>query len=295
VIAQLFAIIAPILICAGLGYAWARKGPEFPVDFVTRVVMNIGAPCLIISSFSKSGIEVGRLAQFAGGFLAVMLAMLLIGLLLTRLLHRPNSTFMPSLLFGNIGNMGLPLCLFAFGQTGLALALAIFLLSFSLHMSLGIAIVAGRGNLASLLRQPVLWATVISVVLVTMGWQLPEWLDNSTRLLGGITIPLMLLTLGVSLASLKISEWKFSLLFSATRVVGGFLIAVLIADMLGLDGVERGVLILQSSMPVAVFNYLLAVRYGKDPGEVAGMVVLSTLMAFVLLPFIVSYVLLEAG
>jgi len=295
VIAQLFAIIAPILICAGLGYAWARKGPEFPVDFVTRVVMNIGAPCLIISSFSKAGIEVGRLAQFAGGFLAVMLAMLLIGLLLTRLLHRPNSTFMPSLLFGNIGNMGLPLCLFAFGQTGLALALAIFLLSFSLHMSLGIAIVAGRGNLASLLRQPVLWATVISVVLVTMGWQLPEWLDNSTRLLGGITIPLMLLTLGVSLASLKISEWKFSLLFSATRVVGGFLIAVLIADMLGLDGVERGVLILQSSMPVAVFNYLLAVRYGKDPGEVAGMVVLSTLMAFVLLPFIVSYVLLEAG
>jgi predicted permease len=292
---ELFAIIAPILICAGLGYAWAMKGPEFPVDFVTRVVMNIGAPCLIISSFSKSGIEMGRLAQIAGGFLAVMLVMLLIGLLLTRLLHRPNSTFMPSLLFGNIGNMGLPLCLFAFGQTGLALALAIFLLSFSLHMSLGIAIVAGRGNLASLVRQPVLWATIASVLLVTMDWQLPAWLDNSTRLLGGITIPLMLLTLGVSLASLKISEWKFSLLFSATRVVGGFLIAVLVAGLLGIDGVERGVLILQSSMPVAVFNYLLAVRYGKDPGEVAGMVVLSTLMAFVLLPFIVSFVLLEAG
>jgi predicted permease len=289
---ELFAIIAPILICAGLGYAWAVKGPEYPVDFVTRVVMNIGAPCLIISSFSKSGIEIGRLADVSLAILAVMAVMLIIGLVLTRLLGLPKSTFMPSLLFGNIGNMGLPLCLFAFGQTGLTLGLAIFLLVFSLHMSLGIAIVAGRGNLASLFRQPVLWATLIAVLLVTMDWQLPAWLDNTTRLLGGFTIPLMLITLGVSLASLKISEWKFSLLFSATRVLGGFLVAIVVASVLGLDRVERGVLILQSSMPVAVFNYLLAVRYGKNPGEVAGMVVLSTLMAFLLLPFIVSFVLL---
>lgn len=292
---ELFAIIAPILICAGLGYAWAVKGPEYPVDFVTRAVMNIGAPCLIISSFSRSGIEVGRLADVTLAILGVMAVMLGMGLVLTRLLSLPKSTFMPSLLFGNIGNMGLPLCLFAFGQTGLTLGLAIFLLVFTLHMSLGIAIVAGKGNLASLFRQPVLWATFIAVTLVTMDWQLPAWLDNTTRLLGGFTIPLMLMTLGVSLASLKISEWKFSLLFSATRVLGGFLVAIFVAGLLGLDRVERGVLILQSSMPVAVFNYLLAVRYGKSPGEVAGMVVLSTLMAFLLLPFIVSFVLLDAG
>lgn len=289
---ELFAIIAPILICAGVGYVWAIKGPEYPVDFVTRAVMNIGAPCLIISSFSKSGIEVGRLAEVAGAILVVMAVMLGLGFLLTRLLGLPKSTFMPSLLFGNIGNMGLPLCLFAFGQIGLTLGLAIFLLVFSLHMSLGIAIVAGKGNLASLFRQPVLWATFIAVLLVTMDWQLPAWVDNTTRLLGGFTIPLMLITLGVSLASLKISEWKFSLLFSVTRVLGGFLVAIFVAGLLGLDRVERGVLVLQSSMPVAVFNYLLAVRYGKNPGEVAGMVVLSTLMAFILLPFIVSFVLL---
>jgi predicted permease len=292
VIGELFAIIAPILICAGLGYAWARKGPEYPVDFVTSAVMNIGAPCLIVSSFSHSGVEIGRLAEIAAALLVVMLVMGLLGLALTRFLRLPNTTFMPSLLFGNIGNMGLPLCLFAFGQTGLALGLAIFLLSFSLHMSVGILIVAGKGNLTSLFRQPVLWATLAAVLLVTMDWQLPAWLDNTTRLLGGFTIPLMLLTLGVSLARLKIAEWKFSMLFSAMRVVGGFLVAVFVAGLLGLDGVERGVLILQSSMPVAVFNYLLAVRYGRDPGEVAGMVVLSTLMAFLLLPLIVSYVLL---
>ena len=291
---ELFAVIAPILICAGLGFVWARKGFDYPVEFVTRAVMNIGAPCLIIASFSKSGIQIDRMAEIAMATLVIMLAMWVIGFALIRILRLPSTTFLPSLLFPNIGNMGLPLCLFAFGETGLALGLTVFLLVFSLHMLLGIMLVAGRGNLASLLKQPVLWATAIALVLVSYDWTLPAWLENTTSLLGGFTIPLMLITLGVSLASLKVSEWKYSLLFSTMRVVGGFILAIIVADLFGLEGVERGVLILQASMPVAVFNYLLALRYQREPGEVAGMVVLSTLLAFLLLPFIVSYVLSTA-
>jgi len=286
---ELFAVIAPILICSGLGYAWARKGLDYPVEFVTRVVMNIGAPCLIVSSCSTAGITVGRLAEISGATVVILLVMLAIGAALIRTLRLQTTTFLPPLLFANIGNMGLPLCLFAFGETGLALGLTVFLVGFTLHMSLGIVLVAGRGNLAGLLKQPVLWATAIAVGLVVSGQSLPAWLDNTTSLLGGFTIPLMLITLGVSLANLKVTEWKYSLLFSVVRVVGGFSLGVLVAGLFGLEGIERGVLILQSSMPVAVFNYLLALRYQREPGEVAGMVVLSTLLAFLLLPFIVSF------
>jgi predicted permease len=289
---ELFAVIAPILICAGAGYAWARKGIEYPVDFVTRLVMNIGAPCLIVSSFSKTGIDIGRMAEVSAAAVVILLIMLVMGLILIRMMNLEVSTFLPSLIFPNIGNMGLPLCLFAFGDTGLALGLTIFLVIFTLQMSLGIVMVAGRGNLVGLLKQPVLWATAIAVMLVSSGSSLPAWLDNTTSLLGGATIPLMLITLGVSLAQLKVAEWKHSVLFSLVRVLGGFCLAVLVAGWFDLDGIERGVLILQSSMPVAVFNYLLALRFEREPGEVAGMVVLSTLLAFVLLPFIVSFVLL---
>ncbi|MFC1702734.1 AEC family transporter [Pseudomonadota bacterium] len=288
---QLFAVIAPILICAGLGYGWARKGFDYPVDFVTRLVMNIGAPCLIVSSFSKAGIDIGKMAEISAATLVILLIMLVFGGVLIHLMRLKVSTFLPSLLFPNIGNMGLPLCLFAFGENGLALGLTVFLVIFTLQMSLGILLVAGRGNLGGLIRQPVLWATAIAVTLVTTGNSLPGWLDNTTAILGGATIPLMLITLGVSLAQLKVAEWKHSLLFSLIRVLGGFGLAVLVAALFGLKGVDRGVLILQSSMPVAVFNYLLALRYQREPGEVAGMVVLSTLLAFVLLPFIVSFVL----
>ena len=288
---ELFAVIAPILICAGLGYGWARKGIDYPVDFVTRLVMNIGAPCLILSSFSNADIDIGKMAEVSAAALVILLIMLVLGGVLIRLMRLKISTFLPSLLFPNIGNMGLPLCLFAFGQTGLALGLTVFLVIFTLQMSLGILLTAGHGHPRELLKQPVLWATVIAVVLVSNGESLPVWLDNTTSILGGATIPLMLITLGVSLAQLKVAEWKHSLLFSLIRVLGGFGLAVLVAGLFGLEGVDRGVLILQSSMPVAVFNYLLALRYQREPGEVAGMVVLSTLLAFALLPFIVSFVL----
>ena len=289
---ELFSIIAPILICAGLGFAWARKGLDYPVEFVTRAVMYIGAPCLIVSSFSKAGVDISKMAEIAAAAVVSLLVMLVIGIALIRLLKLETTTFLPSLLFPNIGNMGLPLCLFAFGETGLALGLTVFLLIFSLHMSLGIVLVAGKGNIAGLLKQPVIWATAVAVVLVSSGLSLPVWLDNTTSLLGGFTIPLMLITLGVSLASLRVEEWGHSLLFSLVRVAGGFCAGWLVAEWFGLQGVERGVLILQSSMPVAVFNYLLALRYKREPGEVAGMVLLSTLLAFLSLPLVVAYVLL---
>ena len=288
---ELFAVIVPILICSGLGYAWAWKGLDYPVDFVTRLVMNIGAPCLIVSSFSKAGIDIDKMAEVSAAAAVVLSIMLVLGSVLIRMMRLEISTFLPSLIFPNIGNMGLPLCLFAFGETGLALGLTVFLVIFALQMSLGIVLVAGRGNLAGLLRQPVLWATAIAVILVSTGRSLPVWLDNTTGILGGATIPLMLITLGVSLAQLKVADWKHSLLFSLIRVIGGFGLAILVAGWFGLQGVERGVLVLQLSMPVAVFNYLLALRYQREPGEVAGMVVMSTLLAFALLPFIVGFVL----
>jgi len=288
---ELIAVIAPILICAGLGYTWVRKGLDYPVDFVTSMVMNIGVPCLIISSFSKVDIDISKMTEIALATVVILVIMLVIGLALIRLTRLKTTTFLPSLLFPNIGNMGLPLCLFAFGETGLTLGLTVFLVVFTLQMSLGIMLVAGRGNLTGLIKQPVLWATAIALLLVIGDLDVPLWLANTTGILGGLTIPLMLITLGVSLAKLRVSDWKYSLLFSTVRVLGGFALAVLVAAWFGLQGTDRGVLILQSSMPVAVFNYLLALRYQREPGEVAGMVVISTLLAFALMPFIVSFVL----
>jgi predicted permease len=290
-ISELFAVIAPILAAAGVGYAWARRGLDYPVEFVTRLVMNIGAPCLIIASFSDTRVSLAHLGELALAAALVLLAMALLGTVLIRLARLPLQTFLPPSVFGNTGNMGLPLCLFAFGQPGLEMALVFFLVVFTCQMTLGMLFVAGRANLAELLRQPVLWSSVIALGLVLSGTSLPAWLANTTRLLGDLTIPMMVITLGVSLARLKVAEWRHSLSFSLLRVAGGFAVGWLVAGLLGLQGVERGVVILQSAMPVAVFNYLLALKFHRDPGEVAGTVLVSTVLSFLTLPLLVWYVL----
>lgn len=102
----------------------------------------------------------------------------------------------------------------------------------------------------------------------------------------------MMITLGVSLASLKVSGWHHSLGFSLLRVMGGFIVAILCCEWLAIEGIARKALILQSAMPVAVFNYLLAQKYHCDPEQVAGMVVISTIVSFISLPFLLAYLLI---
>jgi predicted permease len=109
--------------------------------------------------------------------------------------------------------------------------------------------------------------------------------------MAGLTIPLMLLTLGVSLARLRVPRFSRSLLVALARMGLGFGAGLAVAHVFGLDGVARGVLILDASMPVAVFNYLLAERYDRAPDEVAGAVVVSTLLSFGTLPLLLWYLL----
>ncbi|MBU2885919.1 AEC family transporter, partial [Gilvimarinus agarilyticus] len=143
----------------------------------------------------------------------------------------------------------------------------------------------------SVARQPVLWAMVIAVGVLLSDWTLPLWLANTLDLLGGFTIPLMMITLGVSLARLKVTRWYRSVLFSVMRLAGGLLAGWLMCLALGLTGVERGVVLLQSAMPVAVFSYLLTLRYNRDHQEVAAIVVTSTILAFIGMPVLLWAVL----
>ena len=116
-------------------------------------------------------------------------------------------------------------------------------------------------------------------------------MSNTLDLLGGIAIPLMTIALGVSLATLKIHFWKRSIFFSLVRIGGGLLLGFIVCELMGLTGVSRNVVLLQSAMPIAVFNYLLALRYNRHPEEVAAMVLVSTLIAFIGLPFLLWFML----
>jgi predicted permease len=291
VLGQLAAIIAPVFACAAIGYLWARLRRPFETEFVTALVTNVGTPCLIASTLTKLTIDIGGFGSMALAALAVFAVVGVLGAIALRLVGLPSHSYLPALMFPNAGNMGLPLSLFAFGDVGLALAIAYFTVSSTLQFTLGVSLAAGTASPRRLVRIPLLYAVAISLVLMATGTPLPGWIMNTIELLGGLTIPLMLIALGVSLARLRIASLKRSMAIALVRLLAGFAVAVGIAWALDLDRMTAGVLILQSAMPVAVFNYLFAQIYNRAPEEVAGAVVLSTILSFASLPLLLLYVL----
>lgn len=288
---QIFTVLFPVILCAFLGALWARSGQRYDSDFVSRLVLNIGAPALILSTLSQVAIDPSLFADIAIACVLVSLTMALLGFVIPRLLGDDVRTYLPSFVFPNVGNMGLPVCMFAFGEQGLALALIFFMVLSVAHFPVGILMAGGReaGGLMGIIKMPILYAIALAVLLMMSGAVLPDFLNNAVSLIGAMTIPLMLITLGVSLYSLKVSGWGKALLYSLFRILGGLSAGLLVVWWLDIEGVARSVVLIQSSMPVAVFNYLFAVRFDRQPDAVAGLVVVSTLLSFVSLPILLSW------
>lgn len=292
---QIFTIVAPVFFLAGVGYFWATRASDYPAEFITRLIMNISAPCLFISAMDRAEVAMGDLGNVVLAAATVFAATALLAYPVIRACRLNMRVYLPPLLFPNCGNMGLSLCMFGFGDTGLALGLGIFMAMTVCQFTLGILIVdqSGKGmagRLLDLAKQPIVHAAIFALACKALDYQLPEWAGNSLTLMGGVTIPLMLMTLGVSLAQLSISNLPRALTVSVARLLGGFLLGLAAVTFYDLQGVERGVVLVQASMPVAVFNYLLAIRYHQSPRDTAGMVVLSTLIAFLCLPLLLGYV-----
>ena len=176
------------------------------------------------------------------------------------------------------------MALYAYGEQGLALAIVIFAIMAILQFTLGLYVIAGGGRLFDVLKQPLVYGSVLGGVFAVQGWGVPEWTLNSLDLAGQIAIPAMLLALGVSIANLSVGEVGRATLFSLAKLALATAVAIAVAEGFGLAGAQRGVLVLQFIMPVAVTNYLLAQRYRTEPDAIAGAVVISTLIAVVTIP-----------
>lgn len=177
---EILGIIAPVFVCAFIGYTWVRSGQSYPSEFVSKLVFNIAAPCLVVSSISQVDLSIAALSQMA--LASVMALALLLGFsfFVIKTLGHDVRLFSVSLTFANVGNMGLPLCLFAFGQEGLALAVAYFMVISIAHFSLGTALASGeRISWGHFFKNPILFSIAIATFLVVSDYSLPHWINNS--------------------------------------------------------------------------------------------------------------------
>lgn len=277
-----------MFIIAALGFFWRRLGRPFDGVFVTELVTMIGAPALIFSTLVELQLQPAILADMALASVIALLGFMALGAAALWATGQPLRVFLPALTFPNTGNMGLPLCLFAFGQEGLAYGIVFFAASAILQFVTAPIIAMGEVSLRRLARLPVVHAVLISVAVLAAGWEVPAWILNTTGLLGDATIPLMLMALGVSLSQLRLTTVPRAALLAVLRLGMGAGIALALGWLLDLGPVARGVLLIEAAMPAAVFNYLFAQKYDTRPGEVASVILLSTILSFLTLPLLLS-------
>ncbi|MEQ5801084.1 AEC family transporter [Halomonas sp. H10-9-1] len=288
-LAELFAVMAPVLTGAGLGYIWIRRGQPYPVEFVTRLVFNIGTPALIIASLANAEIDAGNVGRTMLAVALVITAMAAATPLMARLLGKEWRVVLAPMMYPNTGNMGLPVVLYAFGSAGFAYGITVMVTVSLFQFTLG-SVMASRDNpLRTLARTPTVYAIVISLALLLTDTALPRWLANSVDLISGFTVPLMLITLGVSLASIQVRSLKSGVGFSLLRIPVAAALAWGIGALLGLPAMAQGILVLQMSMPVAVFNYLFAQQARREPEYVASLVFCSTLLSLLYLPLLLAW------
>lgn len=286
---QILEITAPVFILGFVGWAWARSGAPYDIPFVTRLAMQLAMPCLIFSTLVRAQIAPEALREMAVATLVLYGALAATFALAFRVSGLPLRTFLPPSVINNTGNLGLPVAFYAYGEAGLALSIVLFAIMVTLQFSLGLWYIAGPGKGGEALRQPMIWAALGGVAMALAGLRPPDVVDNAVGLIGQMGVPLMLLTLGVSISRIKVGAVARAALIAVLRAGVAFCVAIGVGAALGLSGLVLSVLVLQAVMPAPVTNYLLALKYDADPEEVAGLVVVSTLLSILIIPLTLAF------
>lgn len=290
-VAELASIVAPVFICAAIGFLWAKRGLPFDNAVITSLVYNVGGPCLILATFAKVELSAAALAEIAAASLAAYLGFAAVGFAVLRAARLRLASYLPAVIFPLTGSMGLPVCLFALGNEGLAFALVFFAFGAIGTFTIGATIAAGSVSFGRIARSPVFYAVVLAVGLEIARIDLPRWAFNTADLLGGIVIPAQLVALGLALSRLRVTSLGRSVALAMLRLATGAAVGWAVAEAFSLGPVASAVVILQSAMPVAVSSYLFAQMYNREPEEVAGMVLVSTILSFATLPLLLAVLL----
>ena len=291
---KLFEVLFPVFFVVGIGYYLGKNNPKIDTSFITNFAANIGTPAMIIYSLTSTGISFQIFKDYFWYYLIAMVIFTIIGVAFLFILKTKDIIReLPPFIMPNTGNMGLPICLFAYGSQGLGVAASISAIIILSHFTLGIFLANRKFDISVILKNPPFYSIIISVILLYFETEVPLFIENTTFLLMYATIFLILMSLGISLTRFKVFSFKKALISSIGRVILGPIVGFLLIRFFNLQGFAAGVLLIQCSMPSAVLNYLVASIYSpkKIVDSVASTIVVSTVMSFITIPIVVFFAL----
>ena len=281
-------LMLPLLFCVGIGVFWGKRDIPFGGAFITTLVTSVTTPALVFHTFVTTQLDDRALADVAAATLLALLLCALVAALLLKVCKLPVRTLLPTAFLPNAGNLGLPISQLAFGDAGLSVAVAFFAVnSFVMH-TIAVRLLPGVNTKGSW-KSPILLASVVAVGLRMLHIPVPEWLIETARMLGAVTVPLMLLSLGHALALIPSNGLRDGAKVGTIRLGVGLAAGLAVVWALDLEPVLAGALTLQMAMPCAVVSYMYAKRYTPLGDTAAGAVLVSTVVFLLLAPLMLWF------
>jgi len=282
-LARIVGIILPVFLIVALGYAYAwRVKPDMAI--VNRISMNVLAPALIFSALAGKDFDVSASTLLMFGSVAVVLGSGLLAWPVAKFLRVDHRTFVPPMMFNNCGNMGLPLAVLAYGTPGFSPMVALFTISNLLQFTVGVWIINHHARFRSLVRNPMVIATMLGFAFAIWHPPLPDWLEVAVKMVGDALIPMMLLSLGVRLFEVRWDDWKLGVIGGLVCPLTGMAVAVLFASIVEMDRMQQGLLLLFGCLPPAVLNFMVAEQFRQEPAKVASIVLIGNVLSLVFVP-----------
>jgi len=280
---KIASITLPIFTLVLVGFLYGRRvKPD--LGGANKLIVDIALPVLIFTSLSSKLFDPLAALLFTAASIALILLSGLIAWPLAKFSGANVQAFLPCAMFTNVGPIGIPLIALAYGPEGMATAVVLLVISNVLHFTLGAGVMSGKVDWRMVYANPLVWATVLGVASSQFQLTLPQWVETSCTMIGSLLVPMMLMSLGVRLASSQVADaWvgaRSGVLILIIRIAA----ALLALWLIPLQGLERGALILFACLPPAVFNYMLADKFQVEPNKVASTVIVGHLMSLAFLP-----------
>ena len=280
---RIVSILFPVFAITALGYFVGRRmRPD--LSHANKLNMDVFVPALVFGALVGKDFRLGEYLPLLFATLVIIVGSGLVGWAVARAAGIATKTLVPPMMFNNCGNLGLPLAVLAFGESALAPAVVMFVVSNVIHFSYGAWLLDHHTKLTTVWRSPSILATIAGLAVGFLGIEVWPPLLMSIEMVGDISIPLMLFALGVRISESRIGAIRLGVIGAVARPAIGLALSFVLVWLIPLPERERALLIVFGALPPAVLNYMFAERYSQEPEKVASMVLLGNVAAVLFLP-----------
>lgn len=291
-------VILPIFFVLFVGFIIKRTISIDPT-VLSKLAIYVFIPFLVFRTFYNEPITA------AYGYMAMALVGIIVGIILLvtifstwmKVSEQERCGLVLSSAFMNNGNYGTPLVIFLFGAASAQIAVVLMVMQQLLMATIGVYYAAKGGEAQLSVKQaisrigkmPMVYAALFGFIFQTTGVPLQTGILAGVELIASAAIPFIMLSLGVQLGAVQLTniEWKNLSLATSLRLIVSPLLALGLVTVLPLDSLTKQVIVILAATPTAANTTIYAMQFQTDPMNVSAATLVTTILSALTLPVVI--------